>query len=297
MLREEIKRGNYMKNFKTPDLILTKEEREKYPYLKTKTELKKEKLMPSPRCKPRAVYTWSGLYRGSCFLYDENTTVPYKPSKAEVEKRKIQQRRNRNYKQHKKFVEEARARHDILANKISPIPGRKVVFDIETTGLDPFTDEIVKVSAVDQDGNVLIDEYVKPLWNVDWPKAESIHHITPKMVKNAKTIEQLWEELETIFLSAEELIAYNFDFDFAFLREAGVTFPPTTRAIRTDVMLDFAIEYGEEFRGSYKYQKLTKAATYYGYEFQAHDSLEDAKATLYVHQKLQKNCQKIIVNE
>lgn len=48
-------------------------------------------------------------------------------------------------------------------------------------------------------------------------------------------------------------------------------------------MIMFAEIYGEwnERRGSYKWQSLTKCATYYGYEFKAHDSLEDVKATLY----------------
>lgn len=274
---------------KSKIIILSKEEREKYPHLKTKTELKKERLMPSPRCKPRALYRWGGLYPGSCYLYDERITVPYKPSKEEAEKRRIQQWKRRRYKRHQKFVEEAQFRYQDLIEGIVPVPGRKVVFDVETTGLDPFTDEILKVSAVDQDGNVLIDEFVKPMWTLEWAKVEHIHHITPRMVENAKTIEELWGKLETIFLSAEELIAYNFDFDFVFLREAGVVFPSAAKVPRTDVMVDFAVEYGEERDGNYKFQKLVTAAAYYGYEFQAHDSLEDAKATLHVYNKLQES--------
>lgn len=36
-----------------------------------------------------------------------------------------------------------------------------------------------------------------------------------------------------------------------------------------------------------KWQKLSTAASYYGYKFKAHDSLEDVRATLYVYKKLQ----------
>ena len=39
--------------------------------------------------------------------------------------------------------------------------------------------------------------------------------------------------------------------------------------------------------GDYKWQKLSTAASYYGYKFKAHDSLEDVRATLYVYKKLQ----------
>lgn len=52
-------------------------------------------------------------------------------------------------------------------------------------------------------------------------------------------------------------------------------------------MIEFAEIYGEwnDYYGNYKWQKLTIAAYYYGYNFDdsAHDSLEDAKATLVVY--------------
>ena len=53
-------------------------------------------------------------------------------------------------------------------------------------------------------------------------------------------------------------------------------------------MVEFAEVYGEysEYFEGYKWQKLTTAADYYGYEYNAHDSLEDVKATLYVYKKM-----------
>ena len=55
-----------------------------------------------------------------------------------------------------------------------------------------------------------------------------------------------------------------------------------------DVMLEFAPIYGEwsSYHESYKWQKLTTCAKYYGYEFKAHDSLEDVKATLFCYKKM-----------
>lgn len=61
-----------------------------------------------------------------------------------------------------------------------------------------------------------------------------------------------------------------------------------------DPMIMFAEIYGEwnECRGSYKWQSLTKCATYYGYEFKAHDSLEDVKATLYCYKKMEEDIER-----
>lgn len=55
-----------------------------------------------------------------------------------------------------------------------------------------------------------------------------------------------------------------------------------------DVMEHFAPVYDERNSNfeNYKWQKLTTCAGYFGYEFNAHDSLEDVKATLYAYRKL-----------
>lgn len=55
-----------------------------------------------------------------------------------------------------------------------------IVIDTETTGLDPFRDELLQVSIIDEDGNVLFDSYFKPLKHKEWSKAESVNHISPK---------------------------------------------------------------------------------------------------------------------
>ena len=62
---------------------------------------------------------------------------------------------------------------------------------------------------------------------------------------------------------------------------------PTEDQKLIDIMKDLAEVYREynEYYDSYKWQKLTSAADYYGYKYKAHDSLEDVKATLDVYKK------------
>lgn len=56
-------------------------------------------------------------------------------------------------------------------------------------------------------------------------------------------------------------------------------------------MLIFAKIYGQwdDYHGNYKWQNLSKCARYYGYEFKAHDSLEDVKATLFCYKRMEVN--------
>lgn len=162
----------------------------------------------------------------------------------------------------------------------------KVFFDVETTGLDVEEDEILQLSMIDEYDNILFHDYFSPVHKKAWEDAERIHHITVEMVEGKASFEERKDEIQKIFSQATELIAYNSNFDISFLKAAGIQFPTV---LVSDPMYDFAIVYGEysEWYGTYKWQKLTTAAHYYGYEFNAHDSLEDIKATKFVYEKLQ----------
>lgn len=166
---------------------------------------------------------------------------------------------------------------------------QKIIFDTETTGLNPEQDDILQLSAINEKGEVLIDTYIKPIKKGTWKEAEAINHISPDMVKNCKTISELKDEIEKIFSTATELIAYNAEFDLSFLAKAGIKIPEVPVS---DPMIDFAEIYGEwsEYLGCYKWQKLITAARYYGYDFEngAHNSLADVRATLCVYNAIKK---------
>ena len=164
-----------------------------------------------------------------------------------------------------------------------------IVLDTETTGLNAAEDEILQVSIIDNEGAVLFDSYIKPTQHTEWAEAERIHHITPEMVADAPTIAEVMPEINDILNRYDKNVGYNLKFDKAFLENNGAEFLSTEYA---DVMKMFAPIYGEwnDQRGSYKWQKLTIAADYYGYDWsehkEAHNSLGDCYATLHVYKEI-----------
>ena len=186
--------------------------------------------------------------------------------------------------------EQLRAKELLKAADALPVPtiensSKGIAFDVETTGFSKHNDEILQLSILDLDGNVLFNSYVKPYWKTEWTSAMEVNGITPEMVENAPYPHEILPQIKGIVNSANVLVGYNNPFDMGFLEQWGINFEGKQVY---DVMREFAPVYGvwREDKGEYKNQKLGIAAEFFGFEFNAHDSLEDTKATLHCYKQL-----------
>lgn len=168
---------------------------------------------------------------------------------------------------------------------------KKIVIDTETTGFNAKTDELLQVSIIDTDGNVLFDSFFKPTRHSEWKEAENVNGISPEMVANSPTIDEKIAVINDILRLADEVIGYNTGFDIGFLESNGATFKAEYKVV--DVMKLFAPVYGvwSEEQNDYKWQKLTTAAEYFNYDWSkraetAHNSLGDCFATLFVYENI-----------
>jgi len=163
-----------------------------------------------------------------------------------------------------------------------------VIFDTETTGLSTQTDKIVEIAAINLTGDVLLNLRLDPQMPMP-EKAESIHHISDEMLVGQPTFKQAFAQISAA-LHGKHWIIYNYDFDHELIvSEAWRAFRKNSLISPASdgkkcAMKMFASFYGDysDYHGSFTWQKLTRAADYFGVEVAAppHSALGDCLRTL-----------------
>ncbi len=111
--------------------------------------------------------------------------------------------------------------------------GEYIVYDTETTGLNPKKDEILSIGAVKiKDNKIITSEtfevYLKPSGKID-EKSITIHHIRPCDLEEAIEPQEAIEQF-LHFIGSRPLVGYYLEFDIAMIERyvkpwLGITLP------------------------------------------------------------------------
>ncbi len=119
---------------------------------------------------------------------------------------------------YEKEMEIRRAEGDKIRNAPYGMNRKRVLFfDLELTGFYDH-DEILSITIVNGNGELVMDTLVRPEHTKKWNRTEKIHGITPDMVKDAPSLEALKPTIKEIFENADNLIAYGVSTDFSHIK-------------------------------------------------------------------------------
>lgn len=178
--------------------------------------------------------------------------------------------------------------------------GKAAVLDLETTGLDGRA-EVVEIGLVDQGGNVLMDQLVKPSRPIP-ESAIAIHGITNEDVAQAPAFAEVFPRLLEL-CEGKTLCVYNTEYDMRILRQSlEASFEIVKNEDLVETYLDFICSekicvmnvfaefYGEPGPyGLYKWQSLSFAANFFNIPTSnAHRAVADCKMTLDVLKNMAK---------
>lgn len=157
--------------------------------------------------------------------------------------------------------------------------------DTETTGLEYF-DEIVQIAVLDADGQVLLDEYVRPHRPIH-PAAFAVNRITDAMLEDAPTFDRVWPRLKEL-LDGRNVVCYNADFDARMIWQSQVASQIPLETRRCECQFLDAMKLFKSFYGLRKWQKLGDALDQMGIvrPIAAHSAAADAESVRMLVRKM-----------
>jgi DNA polymerase-3 subunit epsilon len=166
-----------------------------------------------------------------------------------------------------------------------------VVFDCETTGLNPKKDELISIGAVKIRGNrILTDEamhlYIEQKQQISH-ESITIHQIRHCDLENAISVEEAIEKF-LYYIGNRTLVGYYLEFDVAMINKYikpmyGITLPNRQEEVSA-IYYDKKIETIPQGHIDLKFNTILKDLDLP--TLQAHDALNDAVMTAMIYLKL-----------
>lgn len=158
-----------------------------------------------------------------------------------------------------------------------------VVFDLETTGLNPVQNEIIEIGAVKIKNGEIIDEFsslIKPDQKISG-KITEITGIDNNMVEDAPPFDKVFSSFVD-FIDGCPLVAHNMEFDYSFIRK-----PLSEYKKQSEVTLIDTLTLARAVLPELKNHKLATLVNYYDISLDNHHrALDDSKATAFLFTEL-----------
>lgn len=169
----------------------------------------------------------------------------------------------------------------LKGQSIIEFPEDFIVFDIETTGLDPRYDEIIEIGAIKIENNKIVDTFstlIKPTHEIS-PFISGLTGITNDMVQNAPGIEDVLPKFMA-FIKGFTLMGHNVNFDINFIYDNLVKLglaPLENSFIDT-------LRIAKRILSDLEHHRLKDLAQYYKIDDKgSHRALKDVEITLEVY--------------
>ena len=164
---------------------------------------------------------------------------------------------------------------------------RVLFFDLELTGFYDH-DEILSITIMNADGEMVMDTLVRPVKKKKWKNTEKIHGITPDMVTDAPTMEELIPSLRRIFDEAENIIAYGVSTDYSHIKYIYSSSEQEAFHKKIRCCANEFVRYAHEHRPDVQHASLTDAMSCFDIQWDgiAHTSTADTIACMKVWEVL-----------
>jgi len=168
---------------------------------------------------------------------------------------------------------------------IIDFPSDYVLFDIETTGLDPNFDEIIEIGAIRVRDLKIVDKFhtlVKPEYEID-DFIVDLTGITNEMVENAPSIQKILPSFID-FIGDDILVGHNINFDINFIYDNLINcdyLPLTNDFVDT-------LRLSRRILPELEHHRLIDLADYYNIDTKGnHRSMKDVEITnsIYINLK------------